>query len=83
MKIVLIPLMLVLTGCATNQNLYYDATKSISKDATITQSACFAAVGEIAKGGDTATKAAALILAERCKTEPVRIEQPKRNWFGF
>jgi len=57
MKVILVALgTLIFAGCAANQNLYYDTTKSLSKDATITQSACFAAVGEIAKGGDTATK---------------------------
>lgn len=74
-----------LVGCAsTNTNqLYYDATKSVSKDQTITQSACWATVGEIAKNPDPAAKMVALSLAEKCRVEPVKITPPKKSWLGF
>ena len=82
-KLFLLPLVL-LAGCASNtQSLYYDASKSISKDATMAQTACFAAVSEIAKGGDNSAKTAAIALAERCKSAPVAVEAPKRNWLGL
>ena len=43
---------LILAGCAsTKDQLYYDAAKSISKDNTVSQTACWAAIAEIAKGG--------------------------------
>lgn len=73
----------LLAGCATRDQLYYDASKSISKDTTVAQSACFAAVGEIAKGGDNTAKVAAIALAEKCKAETIKVEPPKRNIFGF
>ena len=84
MKYVLL-LTLFLTGCATtsNEQLYYDASKAISKDQTVTSAACYAAVGEIAKGGDNSAKVAAISLSEKCKSAPIKIEAPKKNWLGF
>lgn len=81
--LIIISSICLLAGCATKEQLYYDASKSISKDSTIAQSACFAAVGEIAKGGDNTSKVAAIALAEKCKSDTVRVEPPKRNIFGF
>jgi hypothetical protein len=84
MKFILILGAVLLTGCATNRDqLYYDAAKSLSKDNTVAQTACWAAVSEIAKGGDNSTKVGAIALAEKCKNQPVKVESPKRNWFGF
>lgn len=84
MKLVIIGLSAVLlTGCATRDQMYYDASKAISKDATVASSACFASVTEIAKGGDNTAKTAAIALAEKCKVEPSRVEAPKRNIFGW
>lgn len=74
----------LLTGCAgTSNQLYYDAAKSISKDSTMAQTACWAAIGEIAKGGDAGARVGAIALAEKCKNETVRVTPPQRNWFGF
>lgn len=75
---------LFLVGCATNKDqLYYEAAKSISKDNTMSQTACWAAINEIAKGGDNSAKVGAIALAERCKNETIKIEAPKRNLLGF
>lgn len=73
----------LLAGCATRDQLYYDASKSISKDSTVSQAACWAAVGEIAKSGDNAVKVGAIALAEKCKAETIKVDPPKRNMFGF
>lgn len=85
MKFTIIGLVLMLSGCATanKDQLYYDASKSISKDQTVTQSACWAAIGEIAKNGDNSVKVGAIALAEKCKAEAVKIEAPKKSWLGF
>lgn len=72
-----------LVGCATNNQLYYETAKTISKDITVSQTACWAAVTEIAKNADTSTKIAAISLSEKCKVEPMKLESPKRNIFGF
>lgn len=72
-----------LTGCVTRDQLYYDAGKAISRDTTVIQSACFAAVGEIAKNGDNTAKVAAIALAEKCRSETIKLDPPKRNVFGF
>lgn len=83
-KIILLSSLLVLTGCASSSNqLYYDAAKSISKDNTVAQTACWAAIGEIAKGGDAGARVGAIALADRCKNETVRVAPPQRNWLGF
>ena len=76
---------ILMTGCATTNKdqLYYDATKSVSKDQTVTQSACWAAVAEVAKGGDNTVKMGAIALAEKCKSMPVKIEAPQKSWFSL
>lgn len=76
-------LSMLLVGCSATHQLYYDAAKSVSKDATMSQTACWAAVSEISKGGDTAVKIAAISLAEKCKVESQRVEPPKKNILGF
>lgn len=85
MKILTIPLLtLFLAGCVTTkEQMYYDTAKSISKDNTITQTACWSAITEIAKGGDSGAKVGAIALAEKCKNETMKIEPPKRNWLGL
>jgi hypothetical protein len=75
---------LTLAGCATNkEQLYYDASKAISKDNTVTQSACWGAIGEIAKNASDSVRINAIALAEKCKSDTVKVEPPKKNWFGF
>lgn len=75
----------VLFGCAstTKEQLYYDTAKSLSKDSTMAQTACWAAVTEIAKSGDTGAKVGAIALADKCKNEVMKVEPPKRNWIGM
>jgi hypothetical protein len=49
----------------------------------MSQTACWSAIAEIAKGGDNSARVGAIALAERCKNETVKIESPKRNWLGL
>jgi hypothetical protein len=83
LAILLVPL--TLAGCATanHQQLYYDAVKSVSKDNTMAQTACWGAVSEIAKGGDNTAKVNAISLAEKCKKPNVDVHAPKKNILGF
>ena len=75
---------IALTGCVTTkEQLYYETAKSISKDNTMSQTACWAAISDIAKGGSEGAKVGAISLAEKCKNETVRIEPPRRNWIGL
>jgi len=85
MKTIILAAVLVLAGCAstTKEQLYYEASKSISKDNTMTQTACWAAITEIAKSGDSGAKVGAVALADKCKNETVKIEPPKKNWLGL
>ena len=82
-KLLLLVGVIGLTGCATKDQLYYDAAKAVSKDNTMSQTACFSAVTEIAKGGDNAAKVGAIALAEKCKSQTVNVAPPPRNIFGF
>lgn len=82
--VVLVCSVLLLSGCATSkEQLYYETAKSISKDNTVSQTACWAAISDIAKSGDQGAKVGAIALAEKCKNETMRIEPPKRNWLGL
>jgi len=83
--IIILATTLALAGCAstTKEQLYYDTAKSISKDSTMAQAACFAAVTEIAKGGDQGAKVGAITLADKCKNEMMKIEPPRKNWLGL
>jgi hypothetical protein len=47
------------------------------------QTACWSAISEIAKSGDSGAKVGAVALADKCKNEPIKIEAPKRNWLGL
>jgi len=76
-----------LTGCSAlstkDYQLYVDSAKSISKDNTVAQTACWNAVTEIAKGGDNGAKVGAITLADRCKNEPIKVEPPKKSILSF
>lgn len=80
-KIFLILTAFMITGCASTSKdqLYYEAAKSISKDSTVAQTACWNAVSDIAKNGDNSAKVGAITLAEKCKTVPIKVEAPKRS----
>lgn len=85
MKLVSIVFMtLMVAGCATSkEQMYYDTAKAISKDNTVSQTACWSAITEIARGGDNGAKVGAIALAERCKNDTMKVEPPKRNWLGL
>lgn len=85
MKTVLtVAAIMLLSGCASFSNTtYYDTVQAVSKDNTVAQTACWAAITEIAKGGDSGAKIGAIALADRCKAQGVSITPPQRNWLGF
>lgn len=77
-------LLFLLSGCASiNTESYYETAKSISRDRTLSQTACWAAVTEIAKSADNTVKMAAIHLSDKCKTEPIKLENPNKSIFGF
>lgn len=82
-KIFFVLFAITLTGCASTDQLYYDTVKSVSKDHTMSQTACWAAISDIAKGGDNSTKVGAITLAEKCKNDSLKVEPPKKGIFGF
>jgi hypothetical protein len=76
-----------LTGCATNNDfeLYLEAQKSISRDATMSEAARISVLIELTKSSDNQVKMEAIRALQeiqRSKT-PIIIEAPKKNWFGF
>ena len=83
----LILLCILLTGCATNNDfeLYLEAQKSISRDATMSEAARISILIEMTKSSDNQVKMEAIRAVQeiqRSKT-PIIIEAPKKNWFGF
>ena len=76
-----------LTGCETNKDfeLYLEAQKSISRDATMSEAARVSVLIDMTKSSDNQVKMEAIRALQeiqRSKT-PIVIEAPKKNWFGF
>ena len=83
----LILLILMLSGCATNNDfeLYLEAQKSISRDATMSEAARISVLIDLTKSSDNQVKMEAIRALQeiqRSKT-PIVIEAPKKNWFGL
>jgi hypothetical protein len=77
----------LLAGCATNKDfeLYLEAQKSISRDATMSEAARISVLIDMTKSADNQIKMEAIRALQeiqRSKT-PIVIEAPKKNWFGF
>jgi hypothetical protein len=83
----LILLSVLLTGCATNKDfeLYLEAQKSISRDATMSEAARISVLIEMTKSSDNQVKMEAIrALQEILRSKiPIVIEAPKKNWFSF
>jgi len=78
---------ILLTGCATNKDfeLYLEAQKSISRDATMSEAARISVLIDMTKSSDNQVKMEAIRALQeiqRSKT-PIVIEAPKKNWFSF
>jgi hypothetical protein len=80
-------LSVLLVGCATNNDfeLYLEAQKAISRDATMSEAARISVLIEMTKSSDNQVKMEAIRALQeiqRSKT-PIVIEPPKKNWLGF
>jgi hypothetical protein len=78
---------ILLVGCATNKDfeLYLEAQKAISRDATMSEAARISVLIDMTKSGDNQVKMEAIRALQeiqRSKT-PIVIEAPKKNWLGF
>ena len=83
----LILVCVLLVGCATNKDfeLYLEAQKAISRDATMSEAARVSVLIDMTKSSDNQVKMEAIRALQeiqRSKT-PIVIEAPKKNWFGF
>lgn len=74
---------LLLSGCASMDDSYYQTVKAVSKDTTMTQIACWNAVTELSKHNDQNSQISALTLAEKCRYQSVVLEPPKKSILGF
>ena len=84
MKFIFLSILIFLTGCASNDySQYIDAHKSISKDSTMSEIACYNAVTEGMKSGDNSMKTAAIALMNQCKKQQTAIDPPKKNLLGL
>jgi hypothetical protein len=77
----------LLVGCATNKDfeLYLEAQKAISRDATMSEAARISVLIDMTKSADNQVKMEAIRALQeiqRSKT-PIVIEAPKKNWLGF
>jgi hypothetical protein len=80
-------LSVLLVGCATNNDfeLYLEAQKAISRDATVSEAARISVLIDLTKSSDNQVKMEAIRALQeiqRSKT-PIVIEAPKKNWLGF
>ena len=80
-------LSVLLVGCATNNDfeLYLEAQKAISRDATMSEAARISVLIDLTKSSDNQVKMEAIRALQeiqRSKT-PIIIEAPKKNRFGF
>ena len=83
----LILLSVLLAGCVTNKDfeLYLEAQKSISRDATMSEAARISVLIDMTKSADNQIKLEAIRALQeiqRSKTQ-ITIEPPKKNWLGF
>lgn len=87
MKTIILSLaVLSLVGCASKDYaVYVDAQKSLSKDATMSETARLAALTEMAKSNDPAVRATGIMLLQQLQqgSKPVTIDPPKKNWIGL
>lgn len=78
---------MLLVGCATNKDfeLYLDAQKSISRDATVSEAARISILVEMTKSSDNQIKLEAIRALQEIQRSknPIIIEPPKKNWLGF
>jgi hypothetical protein len=80
-------LSVLLVGCATNNDfeLYLEAQKSISRDATMSEAARISVLIEMTKSSDNQVKMEAIRALQEIQRSkiPIVIEAPKKNWLGF
>jgi len=78
--------MLLIAGCATNNNysIYLEAQKSVSRDATVSETARIAALVELSKSPEREVKVKAIEALQEIQRnkKDIVIQQPK-NWLGF
>ena len=87
MKIIIILIAgLSLFGCESKDYaVYVYAQKSMSKDATLTETARLSALAEMSKSSDASVRATGIMLLQQLQqgSKPVVIEPPKKNWLGL
>ena len=80
-------LSVLLVGCATNNDfeLYLEAQKAISRDATVSEAARISVLIEMTKSSDNQVKMEAIRALQEIQRSkiPIVIEAPKKNWLGF
>lgn len=85
MKYIALAFTLLVTGCATNNySVYIEAQKSISRDATVAETARIAALIELSKSPEREVKVKAIEALQDIQRnkKDIIIQQPK-NWLGF
>lgn len=86
MKYLILASALLMSGCASTNNygIYLEAQKSISRDATVAETARIAALLELSKSPEREVRVKAIeALQDIQRTKKDIIIQQPRNWLGF
>jgi hypothetical protein len=86
MKYLILASVLLVAGCASTNNYatYIEAQKSISRDATVAETARIAALLELSKSPEREVKVKAIEALQDIQRnkKDIVVQQPK-NWLGF
>lgn len=88
MKKISLVFMLMLSGCASMTSYETDYSKYLEQSTKLiaaqraTEAACLLVVAESLKNPNTQ---APMVIAniDRCKSPPIELRPPQRNWLGF
>jgi PBP1b-binding outer membrane lipoprotein LpoB len=84
MKTIILLTALLLSGCAfNNYSTYVEAQKSLSRDATVAESARILALTEMVKSSDNEVKIQAIKALQEIQRSKKQIVIQQRNLFGF
>lgn len=86
MKYLILASALLMSGCASTNNygIYLEAQKSISRDATVAETARIAALLELSKSPEREVRVKAIeALQDIQRTKKDIIIQQPKNWLGF
>lgn len=86
MKLVILTLAFLISGCAATSNnytLYLEQTSRLAASQNAAEAACLLVIAEGIKTSDANNKALLASQIDKCRKDPIKIEPPKKNWLGL